>query len=61
MKYPKSNGEKWDALRRKRFDELRKLFKWEMKHTAKNKRVDVPEEYLDIIAWNLAFLIVTEK
>ena len=67
--YPKVDGEKFDIIRRKEFDELKECFEWNIKEEMLNeleKQRDFPfkkkqvERLSKIISWNCAYMAVTK-
>jgi hypothetical protein len=66
IRYPKCDGEKFDILRRKRFDKFRESFEWtitEVLADVDKKKVLSDKQLKEIIyttAWNCAYMTVTE-
>lgn len=59
MKYPTTNGRPWDSMRKKRFDYYRNIFSETIRMT--NDGCGLTKDQMRIIAWNMAFQVVTDK
>lgn len=56
-KYPKSNGREWDRQRKEDFDS----WKHEFYDCIRISHPELGDEATETIAWNCAFLVVTDR
>jgi len=59
--YPKCNGERFDKLRRQEFDYWREQMFDMLKMELECNKKGMDEKVVKVIAWNLAFMIVTKN
>ena len=61
VKYPKIDGKEFDHLRKAKFDELRESFAWVAKEEMTKKGNSDVDKMAEVIAWNCAFMVVTNE
>lgn len=59
VSYPRIDGTKFDAKRIRDFDSWRKDLLWLLKEELPIKDYDIDDETYERLAWNIAFIIVT--
>ena len=58
--YPRISGKPMDPIRRRKFNELRKLFRWSIANAAEQNGEVLSSATLTTAAWNCAFHAVTQ-
>lgn len=61
VKYPKVDGKEFDHLRKAKFDELRESFAWVAKEEMTNPKSTDADKKAEVIAWNCAYMVVTNE